>query len=85
MLLYVVYVYFSLAHFIAEAWTLTNKNEKILMTWERKTLRKTYGPTKENGQWKIKTNSELMTKYKSQDIVSATKIRRLDWLGHIIE
>jgi hypothetical protein len=58
----------------AEAWTLTNKNEKILMTWERKILRKIYGPTKENGQWGIKTNSELMTKYKSQDIVSAIKI-----------
>jgi hypothetical protein len=54
------------------------------MTWERKILRKIYGPTKENGQWRIKTNSELMTKYKSQDIVSAMKIRRLEWLGHII-
>jgi hypothetical protein len=25
-----------------------------------------------------------MTKYKSQDIVSAIKIRRLEWLGHVI-
>jgi hypothetical protein len=24
-----------------------------------------------------------MTKYKSQDTVSAIKIRRLEWLGHI--
>jgi hypothetical protein len=67
----------------AEAWTLINKNEKMLITWERKILRKIYGPTKENGQWRIKTNSELMTKYKSQDIVSAIKIRRLEWLGHV--
>jgi transcription termination factor 2 len=67
----------------AETWTLTNKIEKKLMTWERKILRKTCGPTKENGQWRIKTNSELITKYKSQGIVTVIKIRRLEWLGHV--
>jgi hypothetical protein len=30
----------------------------MLMTWERKILRKIYGPTKENGQWRIKTKEE---------------------------
>jgi len=39
--------------------------------------------TKENGQWRIKTNGELRTKYKSQDIVTVIKIRRLQWLGHV--
>jgi len=68
----------------AETWTLTSKIEKMLMTWERKILRKIYGPTKENGQWRIKTNTELMTKYKSQDIVTVIKVRRLEWLGHVI-
>ena len=37
-------------------------------------MRKIYGPTKENGQWRIKTNTELITKYKSQDIVTVMKI-----------
>ena len=68
----------------AETWTLTNKIEKMLMTWERKIVRKIYGPTNESGQWRIKTNLELMTKYKSQDIVTVIKIRRLEWLGHVI-
>ena len=68
----------------AETWTLTNKIEKMIMTWERKIVRKIYGPTKENGQWRIKTNLELMNKYKSQDIVMVIKIRRLEWLGHVI-
>jgi hypothetical protein len=54
------------------------------MTWEGKILRKIYGPTKENGQWRIKTNLELTTKCKSQDIVTVIKIRRSEWLGHII-
>jgi 3-methyladenine DNA glycosylase AlkD len=54
------------------------------MTWERKILGKICGPTKANGQWRIKTNSELITKYKSQDIVTVINIRRFEWLGHII-
>ena len=53
------------------------------MTLERKILRKIYGPRKESGQWRIKTNEELRTKYKSQDIVFVIKIRRLEWLGHV--
>jgi len=47
-------------------------------------LRKICGPTKENGQWRIKPNTELINKYKSQDIVTVIKIRRLEWLGHVI-
>jgi hypothetical protein len=47
-------------------------------------LRKLYGPTCENGHWRIKINSELESKYKSQDIVSVIKVRRLEWLGLII-
>jgi len=31
----------------------------------------------------LKTNEELRTKYRSQDIVTAIKIRRLEWLGHV--
>ena len=68
----------------AETSTLTSKIEKMLMKWERKILRNIYGPTKENGQWRTKTNEELRTKYKSQDIVIVIKIRRLEWLGHVI-
>jgi hypothetical protein len=32
----------------------------------------------------IKTNAKLITKYKSQDIITIIKIRRLEWLGHVI-
>ena len=68
----------------AETWTLTNKTENMLLTWEGKILRKIYWPTKENGQWRIKTNLELITRYKSQDIVTVIRIRKLEWLGHVI-
>jgi len=68
----------------AETWTLTSTVEKMLMTWERKILRKIYGPSKEDGQWRIKTNLELMAKYRSQNIVNIIKVRRLEWLGHVV-
>jgi hypothetical protein len=51
------------------------------MTWERKIYKNIYGPTKENGQWRIKSNNELMTKYKASDIVNVIKTRKLEWLG----
>jgi hypothetical protein len=47
-------------------------------------LRKIYGLTYENGHWRIKTNSELESEYKSQDMVSVIKVQRLEWLRHII-
>jgi hypothetical protein len=50
---------------VAQTWTLTSKIKKMLIIWERKILKKIYGPIKENGQWRIKTNGELMTKYKT--------------------
>jgi uncharacterized protein YqfB (UPF0267 family) len=55
----------------------------MLMIWERKILRKIYGPAYENGNWEIKINAESESKYKSQDIVSVIKVQRLEWLGHI--
>jgi hypothetical protein len=68
----------------AEGWTVTDRNGKMLMTGERNILRKIYGPTEGNGQWGVKTDSELMAKRKSQDLVTAIKIGRLEWLGHVI-
>jgi hypothetical protein len=54
------------------------------MTWKRKIWRKIYGSTYEKGHWRIKINSKLESKYKSQDIVSAIKDQILEWLDHII-
>jgi hypothetical protein len=55
-----------------------------LMTWERTVLRKVYGPKCEQGVWRIRTNLELQNVYRSPDIVTEIKVRRLEWLGHII-
>jgi hypothetical protein len=47
-------------------------------------LRKIYRPTKENGCWRIKTNHEILEKFKSPDIISVIKLRILEWLGHVM-
>ena len=48
-------------------------------------MRKIYGPTKENRQWRIKTNLELMTKYKSHDIVKVIRFEDWNGLGMLLE
>jgi len=42
----------------SESWTLTMEEERALEVFERKILRKIYGPVKENGLWRIGRNDE---------------------------
>jgi len=52
--------------------------------FERKILRKIFGPTKEgNGNWRIKTNIELDELIKHRNIINYVKAQRLSWFGHI--
>jgi hypothetical protein len=46
-------------------------------------LRKIYGPVCENGEWRIRTNTELMELYDELDIVTEVNGMRLRWLGHM--
>jgi len=55
-----------------------------LMIFERKIVRKIYGPTRtEDGYWKIKTNQEISDILKGQNIIGFIKKQRLNWLGHV--
>jgi hypothetical protein len=66
-----------------ESWTLTTKEEERLKIFERKILRKIYGPSCVNGIWRIKYNDELYNTYKEPSIVKMIKISRLEWLGYL--
>jgi hypothetical protein len=57
--------------------------ERALMTWERKILRKIYGPTYENGSWGIKMNQKIYNTHKSPDVV-LIKAHRLEWCEHVV-
>jgi hypothetical protein len=55
-----------------------------LSVFERKILRKIFGPTKENnGIWRIKTNMELGELIKHRNIINYVTAQRLIWFGHI--
>jgi hypothetical protein len=59
---------------------MTNK----LVTFERKIMRKMYGPTRtEDGYCSIKTNQEINVILKGQNKIGFIKKQRLNWLGHI--
>ena len=68
----------------SEAWTLSERVIAMLNTWERKILRKIYGPIFDQGTWRIRTNAELYLLYNDNDIVTDIKLRRLEWLGHVL-
>jgi len=46
-------------------------------------LRKIFGPTYENGSWRIKTNQELDKIIKHKNIINFARAQRLGCYGHI--
>jgi hypothetical protein len=56
----------------------------MLNTFERKILRRIYGPTHERGCWRPRWNNELYSLHKELNIVEDIKIRRLELAGHIM-
>jgi len=67
----------------SESWTLSMEQERALAVFERKILRKIYGPVKENELWRIRRNDESEAIIKGQNIVRFIKCQRIRWLGHI--
>ena len=63
----------------SETCVLSKSDEAILGVFERKILRAIFGPTNDNGEWRIKYNNELYTLYKESDIVTYIKINQLKW------
>ena len=54
------------------------------MVFERKMLRRIFGPTKErDGTGRIKTNDELDEIIRHKNIINHTKAQRLSWFGHL--
>jgi hypothetical protein len=57
---------------------------EMLSMFERKILRRMYGPTQERGCWCPRWYNKLYTLYKEPNIVEDIKCRRLEWAGRII-
>jgi len=66
-----------------ETWVLKENITQKLSVFERKTLRKTFGPTKKkDGSWRIKTNMELDQLIQHRNIINYVKSQRLSWFGY---
>jgi hypothetical protein len=64
-------------------WVLKETTIQKLLVFERKILRRIFGPTKENQIRRIKANEELDKLIKLKNIVSYIKAQRLSWFGHV--
>jgi hypothetical protein len=73
----------------------TINNERRLSIFERKILRRIYGPICESGQWRMRYsrelevlyseyNRELEVLYNEPNSVNAIRSSRLRWAGHVV-
>jgi hypothetical protein len=68
----------------AETWVLSKADELHLGVFERKILRRIYGPMCEGEIWRSRYNEELYRLYDETDLVTTVRIPRLRWAGHIV-
>lgn len=66
-----------------ECLALNRTDINLLGVFERKILRRIFGPVQDSGNWRIRHNREVYELYNSNDIVKEIKLARLRWLGHI--
>jgi len=60
-----------------ETWAMTVTEQNRLLIFERRVLRKIYGPTQDNDRtWRIKTNEELEILIKKETIIRFIKSQR---------
>jgi len=68
-------------------WATTKSDEGKLGVFERKILRKIFGPKRNksrvNGEYEVRGNRELDDLYKEPTIVGSLKSTRISWAGHV--
>jgi hypothetical protein len=67
----------------SETCTLTAKDENNLHVFERRILRKIFGPVNIDDIWRKRNNMEIDKLIEGADIVRFIKAQRIKWLGHI--
>ena len=67
----------------SETWNISASDAIKLRIFERKIIRRIYGPLEELGSWRRRTNKEVEELLEQEDIVRFIKAQRLRWLGHV--
>jgi hypothetical protein len=63
---------------------MTRKSEEMLVAFERKILRRIYGPKKVEGVWRLRYNTEICDLYKEVKVSLFIKLRRLQGAGRVM-
>jgi hypothetical protein len=68
-----------------ETWSLTLREEQSLRVFEKRVLRRIFGPKRDEatGEWRRLHNKELNDLYSSPNITWVIKLRRMTWVGHV--
>ena len=69
--------------YASQTWVLKETIIQKLLVFERKILRRIFGPTKENQISRIKTNEQLDKLIQLKNIINHTKAQRLSWFGQV--
>jgi len=69
--------------YASETWVLKENIIQKLLVFDRKILRRIFGPTKENQIWRIKNNEESDKLIKHENIVNYIKAQKLSWFSHV--
>jgi hypothetical protein len=70
--------------YACETWVIKENIKSKLRVFERKVLRRIYGPTKESdGTWRIKSNDEVNRLIGNKNVINYIKAQRLAWFGHV--
>jgi hypothetical protein len=66
-----------------ETWSLTLREEHRLGVFEKRVLRRIFGPKRDEvtGKWRKLHNEELRDLYSSPSIIRIIKERRMRWAG----
>jgi hypothetical protein len=70
--------------FGAETWVLSKADELRLVVFERKILRRNYGPICEGATWRSSYSEELYRLYGETDLVTTVRITRHRWAGYVV-
>jgi len=68
-----------------ETWSLTMKEKRRLRVFEKRVLRRIFGPERDEvtEEWRKLHNEVLNDLYSSPNIVRVIKSRRMKWAGHV--
>jgi hypothetical protein len=68
-----------------ETWSLTLREERRLREFEKRVLRRVFGPKRDEvtGEWRKLHKEELNDLYSLPNIVRVVKSRRMRWAGYV--